>query len=151
MKILAHTLAILAATVSLSLAGSEGWLTDWEAAKAKAKAEKKPILIDLTGSDWCGWCIKLDKEVFSQKAFKEYAEKNLILMQADFPRRKELPEALKKQNETLKDKYLEEGYPTVLLLDASGKKLTNDIGYREGGSEAYVVHLKDLLAKKKKK
>ena len=132
---------------SFALAGGEGWMTNWEQAKAKAKAENKPILIDFTGSDWCGWCIKLDKEVFAQKAFKEYAAKNLVLMDVDFPRKKEQAADLKKQNKELEKQYPLEGYPTVLLLDAEGKKLSEDIGYREGGPEAYVKHLAELLEK----
>ena len=100
MKTLLRTFAVLAATASFAF-GSEGWMTDWEAAKAKSKAENKPILINLTGSDWCGWCIKLEKNVFSTKEFKEFAAKNVILMEADFPKKKEQPAELKKQNAAL--------------------------------------------------
>ena len=150
MKALFRSLAVLAASASFAFAGTEGWVTDWEAAKTKAKAENKPILINLTGSDWCGWCIKLHKEVFDQKAFKDYAAANLVLMEADFPRKTQLSPELKKQNAQLKKDYLNEGYPTVLLLDAEGKKLSEDIGYREGGPEAYVKHLQELLEKAKK-
>ncbi|RYD61526.1 MAG: thioredoxin family protein, partial [Verrucomicrobiaceae bacterium] len=120
MKTLLRSLAVLAATASFAF-GSEGWMTNWEEAKAKAKAENKPILINLTGSDWCGWCIKVEKEVFSSKEFQEYAAANVILMEADFPKKKELPADLKKQNEALKKQYLAGGYPTVWLLDAEGK------------------------------
>ncbi|WP_367870317.1 thioredoxin family protein [Luteolibacter sp. Populi] len=148
MKTLLRSLAVLVATAAVSLAAPEGWTTDWEAAKAKAKAENKPILINLTGSDWCGWCIKLHKEVFDQKAFKDYAASSLILMEADFPQKTKLSEDLAKQNAALKKEYLNEGYPTVLLLDADGKKLSEDIGYQKGGPEAYVAKIKELLAKK---
>ncbi len=149
MKTILRTLAVLTATASLSLA-SEGWMTDWEAAKAKSKAENKPIFINLTGSDWCGWCIKIEKEVFSQKAFKEFAAANLILMEADFPKKKVQPAALKKQNAALEKEYLADGYPTVYLLDAEGKKLSEDLGELEGGTDAYIAKLKELIAKTKK-
>lgn len=149
MKSILHTLTALVATASLSLA-SEGWMTDWEAAKAKSKAENKPIFINLTGTDWCGWCIKVEKEVFSQKAFKEFAAANLILMEADFPKKKELPAALKKQNEELKKQYLAGGYPTMYLLDSEGKKLSEDLGELKGGTEGYIAKLKELIAKNKK-
>lgn len=148
MKTLFCSLAVLAASASFALAAPEGWMTDWEAAKAKAKAEKKPILINLTGSDWCGWCIKLHKEVFDQKAFKDYAAANLILMEADFPEKTKLSEELTKQNAALKKEYLNGGYPTVLLLDAEGKKLSKDLGYQKGGPEAYITTIKEELAKK---
>jgi protein disulfide-isomerase len=149
MKTILRTLAVLVATASVSLA-SEGWLTDWEAAKAKSKAENKPILINLTGSDWCGWCIKIEKEIFSQKAFKEFAAANLILMEADFPKKKVQPAELKKQNAALEKEYLAGGYPTVYLLDAEGKKLSEDLGTLKGGTDAYIAKLKELIAKEKK-
>lgn len=148
MKTLFRSLAVLAASASFALAAPEGWMTDWEAAKAKAKAENKPILINLTGSDWCGWCIKLHKEVFDQKAFKDYAATSLILMEADFPEKTKLSEELTKQNAALKKEYLNGGYPTVLLLDAEGKKLSGDLGYQKGGPDNYIAKIKEELAKK---
>jgi len=120
---------------------------DFEAAKAKAVKEGKPIFINFTGTDWCGWCIKLEKEVFSKKAFQDYAKEHLVLVEVDFPKKKEQTAELKAQNAKLDKEYGVEGYPTLYLLDATGKKLTEDIGYREGGPEAYVEHLKSLLKK----
>lgn len=149
MKFLLKSLAILFVSTSVALAAGEGWLTDWEAAKAKSRAENKPILINLTGSDWCGWCIKIEKEVFSQKAFKDFAAANLILMEADFPKKKEQAAGLKKQNAALEKQYLAGGFPTVYLLDSEGKKLSEDIGELKGGTDAYLAKLKELLAKKK--
>ncbi len=149
MKTILRSAIVLIASASLSLA-NEGWLTDWEAAKAKSKAENKPILINLTGSDWCGWCIKMEKETFSQKAFKDFAAENLILMEADFPKKKELPAALKKQNAELEKQYLAGGYPTVFLLDAEGKKLSEDLGTLKGGMNEFIAKLKELIAKSKK-
>src|SRR3954467_7606267 len=80
------------------------WLTDLPKAQAKAKAEKKLIMLDFTGSDWCGWCIKLHKEVFSKPEFEEYAKKNLVLVEVDFPRGKEQTEEQKKANQKLQQK-----------------------------------------------
>jgi protein disulfide-isomerase len=142
------SIAVLAATCSLALAG-DGWGEDFEAAKAAAAKDTKPILVDFTGSDWCGWCIKLDKEVFSKKEFKDYAKDNLILLSLDFPHEKKQSSKLKKQNEALSKKFGVEGFPTVLLLDAEGKKIA-ETGYQEGGAAKYVEHLKGLLAKAKK-
>lgn len=121
------------------------WMTDFDAAKAKAKAENKPMLVDFTGSDWCGWCIKLDKEVFSKAAFKNYAEKNLILVEIDFPRKKEQSPETKAQNEALAEKYGIRGFPTILILDPGGEVIERT-GYRRGGAEKYVEHLKGILA-----
>ncbi|OGV66772.1 MAG: hypothetical protein A2498_12980 [Lentisphaerae bacterium RIFOXYC12_FULL_60_16] len=120
------------------------WPTDFEAARKSAAELKRPILIDFSGSDWCGWCIKLDKEVFSTEPFKSFARDNLVLMLADFPNRTPQPDALKKQNEALAGRYGIQGFPTVLLLDAEGKVLART-GYRPGGAEAYIAHIKELL------
>jgi thioredoxin-related protein len=148
MKTALRTIAALFLTSTLALAN--GWMTDWEAAKAKAIAENKPILINFTGTDWCGWCIRIEKEVFSRKEFQEYAAKNLILMEVDFPKKKEQSAELKSQNKALDKEFKIEGYPTIFLLDAEGKKISEDIGYREGGPEAYAKHLQTLIEKTKK-
>ena len=123
---------------------TETWMTDFAAAKIKAAAEQKPLLLDFTGSDWCGWCIKLDKEVFSQKAFKEFAADNLVLVELDFPRGKEQSEELKAQNKALAEKYKIRGFPTIMVLSPEGK-LIEKTGYLRGGPEAYVEHIKEIL------
>ena len=128
------------------LFAGEGWMTDFEAAQAKAKAENKPMLLDFTGSDWCGWCIKLDEEVFSQAAFSEYAAAELVLVEIDFPRRTDQPAKLKAQNEALSQKYGIRGFPTILVLSPEGE-LIEKTGYRRGGPQAYVAHIKEILAK----
>ena len=128
-------------------AGVPHWYTDFEEAKKIASADNKLILADFSGSDWCGWCIKLDKEVFSKTEFKEYAGKNLVLFLADFPSQKKLPDKVKKQNEALAQKYGVKGFPAVLLLDKSGKVLGRT-GYKKGGPKQYVTHIKSLLKKK---
>ncbi len=129
---------------ALAAAAGESWLTDFAQAKKTAAETQRPVLVDFSGSDWCGWCIKLDQEVFSQAAFKAYAASNLVLLLADYPRKKEQPAELKKQNEGLAETYAIRGFPTILLLDAAGKELART-GYRAGGAEAYVEHLKQLL------
>ena len=123
---------------------SEKWLDDFEAAKKDAVTFKQPILVLFTGSDWCPWCMKLDSEVLATKAFKKFAADNLILLLVDFPQGKKLSGKVQKQNDALKAKYRPDGFPTVVLLDADGKELGRT-GYLEGGGEAYVKHLKELL------
>jgi protein disulfide-isomerase len=121
-----------------------GWSQNYDQALAQAKKSGKTLLIDFTGSDWCPWCVKLDKEVFSQKAFKNFAAENLVLMMADFPRSKKLPESIKSQNQTLMARFGVEGFPTVLLLNGDGTKIA-ETGYQEGGAEEYVKHLRSLI------
>jgi thioredoxin-related protein len=125
------------------------WLTDFEEARKTAAEKKLPILADFSGSDWCGWCIKLDKEVFSQKEFKDFAKDNFVLFLADFPRSKKQDEKIKKQNNELMKKHKIKGFPTVLLMDAEGKVLATT-GYQPGGAPAYIQHLKELLSGWKK-
>lgn len=141
-------LLAMTATCSLAFAGG-GWGDDFEAAKTLAAKDKKPILLDFTGSDWCGWCIKLDKEVFSKKEFKDYAKSDLVLVTVDFPHEKYQSKKLKEQNETLGKKYGVDGYPTIVLVDAEGKVL-GKTGYQEGGPVKYVEQPKGLLAAAKK-
>jgi protein disulfide-isomerase len=135
-------LATLAATVNLAKA-EDGWTTDYKKAVEQAKSEKKLVLLDFTGSDWCGWCIKLNKEVFSQDKFKEYAKKNLVLVEVDFPRAKEQSAELKKQNQDLQDKYKIEGYPTIIVLNGDGQNV-GQLGYMEGGPDAFIAELAKL-------
>jgi thioredoxin-related protein len=140
-------LAIVGLAVRPAQAGEgsgAAWMTDFEAAKARAAEENKPLLLDFTGSDWCGWCIKLDDEVFSQEAFKDYAAESLVLVELDFPRKKEQSDALKAQNEALKKKYGIRGFPTIVILSPDGE-LVEKTGYRRGGAEAYVEHIKEIL------
>jgi protein disulfide-isomerase len=121
-----------------ALAGANGeWTADFKAALASAKATGRPILIDFTGSDWCGWCMKLHEQVFDTADFKAWASKSAVLMVADFPRRKELPAEVKAQNDELANKYPIEGYPTIVVIDANGKELGRS-GYLDGGAKAWI-------------
>lgn len=137
-------IVLMCLTIGLHGYAGEGmWLTDFEKAKEKAAQKDVPILADFAGSDWCGWCIKLDNEVFAEDEFKAYADENLVLFLADFPRSKEQSDDVKELNQELAQKYGVEGFPTVLLLDANGDVIART-GYRRGGAESYVEHLKEL-------
>lgn len=131
-------------TTSKAPVKTEGWTDDFETAQKEAATFNQPIFAFFTGSDWCGWCKKLRSEALDTKAFKKFAADNLILFEADFPRGRKLSDKIKKQNSALAAKYDVRGYPTVFLLDAEGKPLGRT-GYQEGGADAYVKHLKDLL------
>jgi thioredoxin-related protein len=126
------------------------WMTDFSKASAEAKADNKYLLMDFSGSDWCGWCIKLDEEVFSKKAFKEFAKSDLVCVLVDFPNSKKLPAKLVRQNEELKNKYKIGGFPTVILLSPDGE-LAGETGYQDGGPEKYVEHLKKMIEEHKQK
>jgi thioredoxin-related protein len=130
-------LALLATLPSLFAADT--WLTDLEAAKKQAAAEKKDILVDFTGSDWCGWCIRLKKEVFDQPEFAD-ASKKFVLVEIDFPRAKKQSPEVKAKNEALSKQYAISGFPTILLLDAQGEVYAQT-GYQEGGAKKYLEHL----------
>lgn len=148
-SLLKLTLITTLASLSLSAMAKTEWLTSWDKAAKLSKESGKPILADFTGSDWCSWCILLKKEVFDTPEFASWAKKNVILLELDFPNSKKQPESVKKQNEKLAAKYKIEGYPTVLFLDADGKKLA-DYGYDEGGSKNWIKKANELIAKAKK-
>jgi len=140
-------LLTLLACATLAVRAEElKWLTDAKKAQEQAKVEKKLVLLDFTGSDWCGWCIKLQKEVFSKPQFAEYAKKSLVLVEVDFPRRKKLSEEQQKANMALQEKYKIQGYPTIVVLDGDGKKI-GELGYVEGGPKAFLAEL-DKVKKK---
>ena len=141
--------AAIFATAGL-FALDSAWLTDFNAAKKAAKSKSLPILLCFSGSDWCGWCIKLDKEVFETPEFKAYAKENLVLLNADFPHKKKLPSSLARQNEDLVKKFNVEGFPSVVILDADGKLLVDGLGYQKGGGTAYVEMLKSKIPETKK-
>ena len=132
-----------------ALAADVGWMTDFEAAKVSANASGKYLLVDFTGSDWCGWCIRLKNEVFSQDYFKTEAPKKFILVELDFPRDKDkmTPELIA-QNSKLRKQYGVRGYPTILLMDAEGRVFAKS-GYRPGGPEKYIEYLNSLIKDKK--
>ncbi len=119
------------------------WLTDYDTAKTKAKSDHKFVLLDFTGSDWCGWCKRLKAEVFSKPQFQEYAAKNLVLVELDFPRTKEQSDAVKRQNMKLASEYQIEGFPTLIVLNSEGKKV-GELGYMEGGPDAFIALLEKI-------
>jgi protein disulfide-isomerase len=124
--------------------GELNWLTDFEAARAKAKADNKLLLVDFTGSDWCGYCVKMDREVLSKPEFEQYASKNLVLLEVDFPRAKEQSVALRTQNRKLAGQFGIEGFPTFIVLDGDGKKVWSYEGYFPGGPGAFIAALERL-------
>jgi thioredoxin-related protein len=135
--------ALLIACASAHAASASGWTDDYAKAVEKAKAEKKNILLDFTGSDWCGFCIALDNEVFDTSKFKSWARQNAVLVKVDFPHGKKLSDKVKAQNAELKEKFMKSGgFPTVVIIDPDGKEIARKRGYRPGtGPAAYLKEL----------
>lgn len=122
-----------------------GWSisTSYDQGQQDAKANNKLVLLDFTGSDWCGWCILLDREVFSKPQFKEYASKNLVLIELDFPKTKQMPDAIRRQNVRLAQRYRISGFPTIIVLNGDGQ-VVGELGYVKGGPNAFIAELERL-------
>ena len=136
MKRLVLSLLVLATSTVFA---ADGWMTDYKAALELAAKENRPVLLDFTGSDWCGWCVRLDKETFSQPEFKTFAEKNLVLVELDFPNNKPQSDEVKKQNKALQEKYGVQGFPTLVLLNSAGKEIARNPGYLPGGPKGLIA------------
>ena len=117
---------------------ANGWGDDYNAALATAAKEHKNVLLDFTGSDWCPICIAIKKDVFNKPAFKEYADKNLVLVEVDFPQGKSQSIEVRKQNDRLQEQYKVEGLPTLILLDPQGKFIKQNLGYIPGGPKGFI-------------
>jgi thioredoxin-related protein len=141
---------VFAAMLVVSLNAGEGWLIDAEKAKEQAKSEGKALLMDFTGSDWCPPCKKLKSTVLDSKEFKDFAAKNLVLLELDFPNDKSKVSAeTKKQNDQLSKEYKIKGYPTIIVLDKDGKELGREVGFDNQTPEEYIKILQGYLAKAK--
>ena len=119
------------------------WSTDYAGALSQAKAQNRHVFLFFTGSDWCGWCKRLDHEILSTAEFNRFAGENLILVKLDFPQKIPLSSELKTQNNQLAHKYKVDGYPTVIVLDSSGRAVKR-LGYQEGGPAPFVSALAQL-------
>jgi protein disulfide-isomerase len=120
-----------------------GWITSYEQGQQEAKANNKLVLLDFTGSDWCGWCVLLDREVFSKPQFKEYASKNLVLVEVDFPKMKPMSDAIRAQNVRLAERYQIQAFPTIIVLNGDGQ-IVGELGYMQGGPDAFIAVLEKL-------
>ena len=131
-------------------AGGSGWTTSVKEAVIASKKTGRPIVADFTGSDWCGWCVRLNREVFDQGDFKKWAQRNVILLELDYPKRKEQSASLKRQNQLMRQRYRVSGYPTILILGADGK-LLQKTGYKAGGPKVWVGNIKEVVDQYKAK
>jgi protein disulfide-isomerase len=142
---------------SLSLYSQEndGWLLNFDEAAELSMKTGKPILANFTGSDWCGWCIRLQKEVFVTPTFKKWADENVILLELDYPRRTQQTEEIKKQNRDLQQFFKVRGYPTLHMFNvgvADGKTQITSLGktgYVAGGPTPWIANANNFLKNKK--
>lgn len=135
--------------VGILLTGS--WLTNFDEAKQKATAENKYILLNFSGSDWCGPCIKMKKEVFESEDFLSMADTQLVMVRADFPRSKknQLSKEQSKHNEALAEKYNPNGkFPYTLLLTNTGEVVCEWDGYVFESQNKVIAEIKSALTKK---
>ncbi|MSP15172.1 MAG: thioredoxin family protein [Myxococcales bacterium] len=141
---------LLSAAALAAAPGTEGesaWNADWDVAAKAAKEAGKDLLVDFTGSDWCGWCIKLHEEVFAHDEFLKAANEQYVLCALDFPHAEEIVAKVPNmaRNQELQAKYAIRGFPTILLMTADGD-VFGRTGYAAGGPDAYVKHLGELRA-----
>jgi thioredoxin-related protein len=172
MKNMFILLAFMLGTLNLSNAASAAnpgseeklvWYTDLAKAQEASKSSKKPIFAFFTGSDWCGWCHKLERDVFSKTQFIDWAQKNVVLLELDFPRNKQLTPELTQQNFSLQQQFQVQGYPTIWLFYASkeaGNKMNlnplGSLGYPSGAERGkeevkFLSEANAILANKPKK
>ncbi len=148
-------LFILLAFSTISLNAQElSWETDMSKAVERAEKEHKVIMLFFTGSDWCGWCVRLQNEVFKQVDFKSWAQEKVVLVELDFPRNTPQSESIKNQNVTLSQMFEIKGYPTVWFVkpSKSGEKINlekiGSTGYVAGGPGAWLLGANQILGVK---
>lgn len=137
---------MIALAPTVTVAAEADWIADYDEAVKIAKAEGKDLLVDFTGSDWCGWCIKLHDEVFSFEEFETYATEHFVLVALDFPKAQEIKDLVPnpERNKELGEIFGVSGYPTILLVTPDGD-VFGRTGYQAGGPAKYVEHLSEML------
>ena len=131
------------------------WHEDLKEAITISEKENKPLMLFFTGSDWCGWCIRLQKEVFFKPEFTKWAAENVVLVELDFPRKKAQSQELRAQNAQLQQQFQVRGYPTIWFVKAdknsSGQVNLSQLGrtgYVKGGPAAWIATANQQLAGK---
>lgn len=137
-------LLLLVASAGILPASGQAWTSDFDRAVAMAADTDKPVMVLFTGSDWCGFCQRLEATVLSTQAFQDFAGEHLILMVADFPRKK-LPEKIAYQNERLQRKYGINAFPTVVILDKEEQVLGRIRGYGGWSAESYINRIRAAI------
>lgn len=148
------TLLIVLFATAFTNAQELTWHTDMKKASEIATKENKPVMMFFTGSDWCGWCKRLQREVFETQDFKSWAKDNVVLMELDFPRRSNQEESVKAQNYQLQRIFSVRGYPTIFFVNpeekSNGKVNLNNlgsIGYVKGGAQKWLASANSFIKK----
>ena len=118
-------------------ASNEGWLVNVNEAYEQSVQTGKPIMANFTGSDWCGWCFRLKAAVFDTEEFKTWAAENVVLLELDFPRKKQLPEEIRQQNAGMQQALQVRGYPTVWVFYLQKNETTNNMQINTLGQTGY--------------
>lgn len=121
-----------------------GWLVNIDEAYALSQKTGKPIMANFTGSDWCGWCKRLTASVFSKDEFKSWADKNVVLLELDFPRMKQVPQNIKAQNANLQQAFGISGYPTVWVFRLNKDDAKNQYTIEALGKTGYLPTVKEF-------
>ena len=124
----------------------EGWLVDLDEAYEISLKEKKPILANFTGSDWCGWCKKLDADVFSKPEFQAWAKENVVLLELDFPRRFQIPAKNQQQNAAMQQALQVTGYPTIWVFNLVKDPVTRNFQVNQLGKTGYTPTPEQFIA-----
>ena len=140
---------------------SLNWYSEVTKAYEASQSTHRPIFAFFTGSDWCGWCHKLQREVFSKPEFVTWANENVILLELDFPRNKRLPDEIVQQNQALQQFFQVGGYPTIWIFnmgrDESNRRFVispfGSLGYPAGAQKGkeevkFLETANAILAKK---
>jgi len=132
------------------LAAAPGWLASYAQAQKFAAKTKRPILINFTGSDWCGWCKRMQRETLGTREFLHFASSNLLLVELDFPNNIPQPAELRKASAAVKDQFRVDGFPTYVLVDADGRELGRQVGYLKGGPAAMTAMIEKWMGRARK-
>lgn len=148
------SLVFVVSTTQAQTESEQVWLSDMNVAIQQSVETGKPLFLFFTGSDWCGWCIRLQKEVFQTPFFTKWSKENVILVELDYPRKKQLPQEIASQNQTMQQIFQVQGYPTVHLVTPEPKqdgtvnfKPLGQTGYAAGGPESWCAAAGAMIKK----
>lgn len=136
--------SLIALLFAFSLHAEVSWYTDYDQAVSASKSSSKPIVMLFTGSDWCPLCIKLEREILSTPDFAQAAGDKFVFLKLDFPLDKNVPQKQADQNKRLQQQFNIQGYPTIVILDPSLKKIAT-ASYRPGGGKQFADYLMQLI------